>query len=248
MVSLDRWRAAQAYERGFWESLSHQIADGAVPRLDWYQWRADQLVERLERLGLQHLTDGTARVVEVGCGPVGVVPFFPAAERVAVDPLDASYAANPVLAPLRSPTTDYREGAGERLPCESGRYDLAIMENCIDHVQDVGAVMSELRRVLKPDGILYMTVNARTRWGFGVHRLLSRLRVDTGHPYTFTPRRAQALLARHRFQPLSFEVESYIASFRADLQSSELRARIKALLGVSEFPVTTVARVTPTDG
>lgn len=246
MVSLERWRAAQAYERGFWESLADQIAHGAVPRLDWYQWRADQLVERLDRLNLQRLTNGAARVVEVGCGPVGVVPFFPAVERVAVDPLDASYAANPVLAPLRSPTTQYREGAGERLPCASGRYDLAIMENCIDHVQDVAGVMSELRRVLKPDGVLYMTVNARTRWGFGVHRLLSRLRVDTGHPYTFTPQRARALLERHGFQPLSFEVDSYAASFRADLQSPEPRAKIKALLGVSEFPVTTVARVIST--
>src|SRR6266850_1110016 len=208
MVSPARWHSAQQYERGFWESLASRISAGSVAQLDWYRWRAQQLILRLRSLGLAHLTDGRARVIEVGCGPVGVVGFFPAAERVAIDPLEPYYASNATLTALRSPAVDYRQGSAEALPCESARYDLAIIENCIDHVRDVGAAMRELKRVLTVEGALYLTVNCRTRWGFVVHRALSRLRVDAGHPYTFTPRRAERLLQEHGFRELQWETGS----------------------------------------
>jgi SAM-dependent methyltransferase len=243
MVSLARWQRAQQYERGYWESVASRIATGSVSQLDWYRWRADQLQQRLRTLGLGHLTDGSARVVEVGSGPVGVVGFFPARERVALDPLEPHYAANATLTALRSPTVQYRPGSVEALPVESGRYDLAIIENCIDHVRDVVAAIRELRRVLTGAGILYLTVNCRTPWGFVVHRALSRLRVDAGHPHTFTPRRARNLLREHGFGELQWEVESYRQARHADLVAPERRAKIKGLLGVSEFLVTAVAQV-----
>lgn len=242
MVTLTRWRKAQTYERGFWEDLAQQIATGSVSRLDWYKWRCQQLADRLRELGCAHLTEGDAHVVEVGCGPTGILPFFQAAERVAVDPLDRFYATNPILAPLRGPAVDYREGVAERLPCESNRYDLAIMENCIDHVQDVQAVMDEFQRVLKPNGVLYLTVNARTSWGYLVHRILSRLVIDPGHPYSFTPERVRALIESRFFRVIGFEVGSYPEARRADVRSPDIKTRLKGLLGVSEFVVAAVAR------
>jgi SAM-dependent methyltransferase len=245
MVSLARWQRAQQYERGYWESVASRIVAGSVSQLDWYRWRADQLQLRLRTLGLGHLTDGSARVVEVGSGPVGVVGFFPATERVAVDPLEPYYSANATLTALRPPTVEYRPGSVESLPAESKRYDLAIIENCIDHVRDVAAAVRELKRVLTGAGILYLTVNCRTPWGFVVHRALSRLRVDAGHPHTFTPRRARKLLREHGFGELQWEVESYRQARHADLVAPERRAKIKGLLGVSEFLVTAVARVAP---
>jgi SAM-dependent methyltransferase len=241
MVSPARWQRAQEYERGYWATLATRIADGSMSQLDWYRWRAEQLVLRLRSLGLTQLTDGRARVVEVGSGPVGLVGFFPAVERLAIDPLEPYYASNSTLAALRNPAVEYRQGSVEALPCESERYDLAIMENCIDHVRDVRAAMRELKRALTAAGTLYLTVNCRTGLGYLVHRALSRLRVDAGHPYTFTPRRAQALLRDHGFRTLQFEVGSYAAARQADLAAPERRARVKALLGISEFVVSAVA-------
>jgi len=244
MVSPARWQHAQQYERGYWESQATLIATGSISQFEWYRWRAQQLVRRLRSLGLGHLVEGGARVVEVGCGPVGVVGFFPAAERVAIDPLDPYYASNATLTALRSPAVAYRQGSAEALPCESGRYDLAIIENCIDHVRDVGAAMRELKRALTVDGALYLTVNCRTPWGFVVHRALSRLRVDAGHPYTFTPRRAERLLQEHGFRALQIELGSYADAWRADLAAPELRSRLKAFLGVSEYLFSAVAQPT----
>src|SRR2546427_415322 len=116
MASPARWQRAQRYERGYWESLATRVAAGSASQLDWYRWRADQLVQRLRALGLGALTEGRARVIEVGCGPVGVVGFFPAAERVAVDPLEPYYVTNPTLTALREPTVHYRGGRGRSAP------------------------------------------------------------------------------------------------------------------------------------
>jgi SAM-dependent methyltransferase len=218
-------------------------AAGSASQLDWYRWRAEQLAERLRALGLATLADGTARVIEVGSGPVGVVGFFPAAERITVDPLETYYGANATLAALRNGAVDYRQGSVESLPADSGRYDLAIMENCIDHVRDVHAGMRELKRVLRPDGTLYLTVNCRTPWGFVAHRALSRLRIDAGHPHTFTPRRAQRLVKQHGFTPLDVQIGSYAEARHQDLDGDR-RARIKGLLGISEFVVSVVAQPT----
>src|SRR5205809_6212196 len=241
MVSLARWQRAQQYERGYWESVASRLATGSISQLEWYRWRAEQLQLRLRSVGLGHLADGGARVIEVGSGPVGVVGFFPAVERVAVDPLEPYYAANATLTALRAPTVQYRPGSVEALPVSSGHYDLAIIENCIDHVRDVAAAMRELRRALAAAGVLYLTVNCRTPWGFVVHRALSRLRVDAGHPHTFTPPRARQLLNRHGFSIVDFAVGSYQAARREDLAASERRARIKGLIGISEFIASAVA-------
>jgi SAM-dependent methyltransferase len=244
MVSAARWQHAQGYERGYWESQASRIAEGSTSQLDWYGWRAEQLVLRLRALGLGRVTEGRARVIEVGCGPVGVAGFFPAAERVAVDPLESYYAANPTLTALRNPAVQYRQGSAEALPCDSGIYDVAIIENCIDHVRDVSAAMRELRRALRPDGTLYLTVNCRTSVGFVIHRTLSRLLLDPGHPHTFTPRRVHRLLQNHGFSTIDLEIGSYDEARRADLSAPERRTRLKALLGVSEFLASAVARPT----
>lgn len=242
MVSVDRWQTAQRYERGYWAEQAARIAEGSQSQLDWYRWRADQLGARLTRLGLMHLVDGRARVVEVGCGPIGVASFFAASERVAVDPLESFYGADPVLAALRDPEVQYRTGKGEQLPCADHAFDLAIIENCIDHVQDIDGVMRELARVLTDDGVLYLTVNCRTPVGFVVHRALSRLRLDPGHPHTFTPPRARALVASYGFEVLDCSVGSYRRALAEDLRAAGTRGRAKAVLGISEFVTSLVAR------
>lgn len=241
MVTAERWEVAQEYEQGYWQALADRIASGSESQLEWYNWRAGELARKLNAAGAARLVDGTARVVEVGCGPIGIVSYFPAAERVAVDPLEHFYGKHPVLSKLRNPAVDYRRGKGEALPLPDGGFDLAIMENCIDHVQDMDSVMRELRRVLKPDGLLYLTVNARTPVGFVVHRMLSNLRIDAGHPHTFTRDRVGRFLSRNGYSMRYFHAESYLDALMGDLKGPGLRPRLKGVLGTSEFLVTVLA-------
>jgi hypothetical protein len=132
----------------------------ALVAIDFYEWRAGELTKRLRGLGEDGLLSGQARIVEMGSGPVGVLGFLPGSRRVAVDPLNGFYASNARLTELRNPEIEYVEAPGEAVPLPSGEWDLVIMENCIDHVQDVDAVMKEIDRLLGPRGLLYLTVNA----------------------------------------------------------------------------------------
>lgn len=245
MVTRDRWRKAQEYERGYWEGQAAEIARGQANRLDFYEWRAGELSRRLRESGFGWLTDGKARVVEIGSGPIGVVSFFPGADRIAVDPLEPFYGSNAELSALRDPRVEYRAGTGEELPVEDGAADLVIMENCIDHTQDVDQVMREIARVLRPGGVLHLTVNCRIPPGYVVHRLLSRFAIDAGHPHTFTAGRARALVTdRPEFRMASFEKGSFLKALGEDLRGN-VRARAKALLGVSEFVVGFLAERRP---
>lgn len=237
-----RWETAQEYERRYWQGRADQMARGASAQLGWYEWRSEQLQERLTKLGLLEVVDPSVRVLEVGSGPVGVANFYPGARRLLVDPLQDYYASNETLRALRDPAAEFRTGVGEALPVEDGAFDLAMIENCIDHVQEVEGVMRELHRALRPRGILYLTVNCRAPLGFYVHRALSRLRIDPGHPHTFTPDRAQALVRRFGFEVLDVEVGSYREARAEDLRSPGARGRLKARLGVSEFVTSIVAR------
>lgn len=241
MVSTERWRKAQEYERSYWEDQARKIAERAGADLDFYRWRANDLVRRLHEVGREDIVDGSASVVEIGCGPVGVAGFFPATRRVAIDPLEGFYRTNQRLVESREPTVDYREGMGEQLPVEDASADLVLIENCIDHTRDVDAVMREIVRVLRPGGLMYLTVNCRIAPGFVVHRAISRLAVDAGHPHTFTASGARALAEDlPELKIVAFEQGSFLQALKGDLRGSA-RDRVKALLGVSEFVVSLLA-------
>jgi SAM-dependent methyltransferase len=241
MVSSDRWQTAQEYERGYWKRRAREIAQGATSQLGWYQWRSDQLQQKLRHSGLSRLLQGDATVLEVGSGPVGVAGFFPAGERILVDPLADYYAENAELVALRNRSARYIGTPGEAIPVPEASVDLVICENCIDHVSDCHAVMREIGRVLRPDGVLYLTVNCRSRPGYFVHRALSSCRLDPGHPHTFTPNRLRRLLIRHGFAPAVWEIEDFTPAWLADLRSSDRTARLKAVLGVSEYLALVIA-------
>ena len=241
MSEQERWAAAQSYERKYWESRARQIESGASAQLGWYKWRAEQLEERLRTAGRADLCRGDARVIEVGSGPVGLATFFPASRAVLVDPLHDFYGSSPVLSAMRNPCAEYITGRGEALPVDDGAFDLVIIENCIDHVENMHGVLQELVRVMTPGGLLYLTVNCRSRPGYYMHCVLSRLKIDAGHPYTFTPARLTRLLGQYGFGVCDAEYGSYLKAWKEDFASPSRTARAKAVLGVSEYLASVLA-------
>ncbi len=238
MTGNTRWSVAQGYEKGYWENAASDLREGRSAYVDFYQWRGTRLIDALRKIGREDLVTGDARILEVGGGPVGLSGFLPAAQRLAVDPLEDFYRSDEGFLSARPSGVEYVRGIGEDLPAEDGVFDLVIIENCIDHVQDMHSVMSELRRVLRPGGVLYLTVNARSRIGYVTHRVISKLRLDPGHPHTLTVKRAGRLVEKSGFDLLHLEHGRWLPEWKADLTSRGLRGKAKALLGVSEFVVT----------
>lgn len=242
MTSPERWMRAQEYEAGYWQAVAKDAAENSLGKIDFYDWRAGELVKRLRDLGLDESLRSESRVVELGPGPVGLLGFLPGQTRVSVDPLNDYYSQDPRLADQRAADVQYLTAPGEAVPLESAAWDFVIMENCIDHTRDPDAVLGEVWRLLKPNGTLYMTVNCRSRVGYYVHRLLARLSLDPGHPHTYTANRFRQLAKKGQFEIIWCHTESWTSAWLEDLRGPSLRVRAKAVLGVSEHLTSMICR------
>lgn len=102
------------------------------------------------------------KVLEVGCGGGLFLEEFAkrGAQCFGVDPAKQSLETAFKHAKQEGLKIDYREGYGEKIPHESGEFDLVLCCDVLEHVNDLGQVISEISRVLKPEGVfLYDTFN-----------------------------------------------------------------------------------------
>lgn len=234
MTQHDRWSEAQSYEREYWEFRDNQVRSGETADLSWYGWRANRLFEWLKRLDGDPRNQRTT-ILEIGNGPVGMISHFPGHVRIGVDPLERYFQGKKALLSARDPTVHYLEGKGEELPLADDFFDLVISDNCIDHVVRPGDVLAEIRRVMKPDGLLYMSVNTRNPVGYVIHRMLSRLRVDRGHPHSFTKTTFLSLLRSASFSAVDTNFASYANALHNEIRESPLRGIAKGVMGITEM-------------
>jgi len=243
-IKWTRWQQAQQYERGFWERLGAGIERGAVGQLDWYKWRAERLEALLDRVPGSFSRRG--RVLEIGSGPIGIVNFLDWGERFAIDPLESFYRQQASLVTLRTAGATYLSGSGEQLPIDDESCALVIIDNVIDHTFAPERILQEISRVLQPAGRLYLSVNVHTGWGAFLHNALAVLRIDKGHPYTFTSASLRHLLASGGFTVLLEEIGNYRQARQADRESHRPTDRVKGYTGLSEFQHLVVCSKTST--
>lgn len=180
-VSEGRWREAQRHELDFWE---HWRDLPAYRGLDLESYWAGER----QQFDLPPDFFAGRRVLDVGCGPVGLVHFVPeAALRVRLDPLLVEYRER---LPLAKPQLSVAAG-GEALPLASGSMDVCICFNALDHMCDPAAALAEIRRVLRPGGTLLVMVHSFPSW------VLPLLGLDRLHPHHWTHQAAARLLGLH---------------------------------------------------
>ena len=95
------------------------------------------------------------RVVDVGCGTgYGTALLQAAGGR----PIGIDHARNAIeYARQRYPPVEFHIGAAHELPLASDSIDVATCFELIEHVRDPGSVLSEIGRVLTPDGLLVLS-------------------------------------------------------------------------------------------
>lgn len=99
-------------------------------------------------------------VVTIGCGCTGDLTTFPAAVKIALDPLLYAYQKlGLLLADQAGGRTIYLSLAAENLPLLDDFADLVICRNALDHMPQPELALAEIRRILKHDGSFFASVD-----------------------------------------------------------------------------------------
>jgi SAM-dependent methyltransferase len=172
-VTRDRWRAASDLERDYWATQSWQDGPGERRLSEWER--------HLSSVGLSLSAFTDQHVLDVGCGPTGVVYFIEAERRVGIDPLADQYEQwNGYWGrPIELITSN-----AEAMPLADESFDTVFCVNCLDHTRNPAAVISEIARVLKPGGTLVLHVDLDSP----LRKLHKRVRPHAGvmHPHSLT--------------------------------------------------------------
>jgi len=130
-------------------------------RLDAYEQMFEWRPQNAPLLEPAKLAPGQI-VVDYGCGPGGLAVELarrvaPNGRVVGVD-LNAAFLERAAARAKRDGVVSlvsWKQGDGEKLPLESRFADRVICKNVLEYVTDVGATLSEFRRVLKPGGLAH---------------------------------------------------------------------------------------------
>jgi SAM-dependent methyltransferase len=126
-------------------------------RLAYSELLLEEVLSYLDREP-KWLTDKT--VVSIGCGCTGDLAAFPAAVKIAVDPLLYVYQKLGLLMADKadSPTVSLSLSA-ENLPLLDDFADLVICRNALDHMPKPELALGEIHRILKRAGIFFASVD-----------------------------------------------------------------------------------------
>jgi ubiquinone/menaquinone biosynthesis C-methylase UbiE len=99
-------------------------------------------------------------VVSIGCGCTADLTAFPAATKIAIDPLLYIYQQLGMLvADEAGGPTVYLTLGAENLPLLDNCADLVICRNALDHMTDPRIALEEMWRILVNDGALFVSVD-----------------------------------------------------------------------------------------
>lgn len=110
------------------------------------------------KYALEDLEDVRGRLLDIGCGGGGMTQalhhYRPDLEVWGLDFSQGSVA----LASREDDGVRYCLGDAYRLPFDDSRFDGVVVFDFLEHLDDPARVLSEVRRVLVPGGILHMAV------------------------------------------------------------------------------------------
>ena len=155
----------------------------------WFRCKGSFVADAIRRRRPPQSPD--ARLIDIGGGAGGVTAIvgWPRDRLVVLD-------GSPLLAAtaLRRYGTSAVAGRVDQLPVGAGSFEVALLLDVIEHLEDPVATLREARRILAPEGLLVVNVPAHPRLWSGADEAL-------GHVRRYT----RPLLVQH-LQDAGFEV------------------------------------------
>lgn len=178
MRDIDRWETAQEVETEYHKEVSRGELD----------WVADRFGASPQELFQNQ------NFLEVGCGLGGITyslnnHTLSPQTQVGIDPIFDKIDKKPRGEPVV-------QAAGESVPFEDNVFDVVASINVLDHTASPAAVLQEISRVLKKDGIFLLKINTFDLPIF-IRRYLSY--IDRPHLHHFSPGEIRNMLNSENF-------------------------------------------------
>ena len=170
-----RWEMAQKYEIDWWSKYSGDI--------DWYTNFSKEIKREVSPF-IEIKKD--TYILEIGSGPAGGITYLDSNYKYAIDPLEDYFSTKGKWTKYRDKRVTYCTGKGELLPFKDNFFNLIIIDNVLDHCENPIAVLDEINRVIKSDGIIFFRQNIYNYWGKIMRLIMELVKIDKGHPFTFT--------------------------------------------------------------
>ncbi len=171
-----RWKIAQSAEIRWWQRyLKHRSVT------NYLRWKSDYWKTFLQQIGV-HVKD-TEKVLDAGCGPVGIFTVFDMQQVDAVDPLLGQYEKKlDHFQRSDYPNVHFFSTTLEGFQ-SSKSYDKVFCLNAINHVDDLAVCFEKLVQLTSPGGQLIVSIDAHN---FQLFKYLFRLIPgDILHPHQF---------------------------------------------------------------
>jgi SAM-dependent methyltransferase len=192
-VKHDIWVCAQEGHFRTWEGYARRGVRQELGR-EMY-WKS--LVAEMDRT---HPLRPSERVLDLGCGLDTVLDYLPSVRGFTLDSLMHRLSAFGLSVPIA-----HAAGLFEMLPFADEVFDRVFLMNVLDHVRSPFCGLREIARVLRPGGVLVISVD--TYRNFHYHRRKLRKWYDrargapTKHPWVFSNSDVTKLLRRGGFKP-----------------------------------------------
>lgn len=142
-----RWEIAQNSEKEYWEGFTKETL--LKEEAERHEQKANVLEKEWKKyIGLNK----NPRILQIGCGPEDIINYLSSGKKYAVDPLAEFYKKK---FNLDYSSISFIEGRAESLPFEDNYFDVVILANVLDHVEQPEKALSEIRRVLKKEGLFH---------------------------------------------------------------------------------------------
>ena len=152
---LPPYREAQLRELAFWRWVAFEGYNGNDSRT--FPLHQEQLmVSTFYRTGWSLADFIEQKILELGCGPLGMIEYIPASLRVAFDPLNVQYSQ--LFSKCRSSDIKYLSEHADWASLEAD-FDFAICHNMIDHTEDPAYWFNTFFQKLRFSGRFLFQVN-----------------------------------------------------------------------------------------
>jgi len=232
------WQGAQEAERVFWDDIYlHGKSDVETYMKISTEEAYRFLVKTLDRHGLtlDMLADQT--VMDLGCGPYGLIKGIAESQEFdsslkdtsicGVDPLMSHYSTYELI-PSRD-RVQLISSRGESVPLEDGSCDRIFCVNVIDHCESPAGLIKEARRLLSEGGEFHCSVHVL----LNLYRPFSGLfkYIDKNHPHHFTDHSFRSELTRY-FDSVEKTAEVSMVEDQPDFRFSRVLRSPSVLRGI----------------